>query len=226
MNLKRADEFSDWRNISEISTNASTTFRRFRRRFRFRATKGKEKGPDSAEAHVFFRTAASASVTGFCNSQYHILTRSGTRQTRTRHGAHSGGAVARPRVPERDLAAHRASRPGDGASRPPSAAPDPRDRPVAIRLSTGIFSARAASPLPTPARPPRLSGRPRRTRGVPWGTSRRVRPPPTAPDRPRPRPGRHASPLGRAVLTSPPSPLPPRRLRPRRRARASRPPGR
>ena len=194
-------------------------------RFRFRATKGKEKGLDSAEAHVFFRTAASASVTGFCNSQYHIPTRSGTRQTRTRHGAHSGGAVARPRVPERDLAAHRASRPGDGASRPPSAS-HPRDRPVAIRLSTGIFSARAASPLPTPARPPRLSGRPQRTRGVAVG---HLETGPTAPDRPRPTPApprarRLASRTRRAHL--PPSPLPPRRLRPRRRARASRPPGR
>jgi hypothetical protein len=177
------------------------------------------------DAHVFLRRQPS--VTGFCNSQYHIPTRSGTRQTRTRHGAHSGGAVARPRVPERDLAAHRASRPGDGASRPPRVR---RSRPARSSRRHPALNRHFLGSRGIAAGPPRvhrasLGGREGRA-GSPWGTSRRVRPPPTAPDRPRPRPGRHASPLGRAVLTSPPSPLPPRRLRPRRRARASRPPGR
>ena len=95
-----------------------------------------------------------------------------------------------------------------------SAAPDPRDRPVAIRLSTGIFSARAASPLPTPARPPRLSGRPQRTRGVAVG---HLETGPTAPDRPRPTPApprarRLASRTRRAHL--PPFPSPPSQAAP------------
>jgi hypothetical protein len=183
-------------------------------------------GPRDSGEHVFFRQAAAASVTGFCNSQYHIPTRSGARQTRTRHGAHSGGAVARPRVPERDLAAHRASRPGDGASRRVSAAPDPRDR-SRRRGSQQAFSRLARHRRGTPARPPRLSGRPRRTRGVAVGY---LKTGPTAPDRPRPTPApprarRLASRTRRAHL-DPSSPLPPRRLRPRLRARASRHPGR
>ena len=89
-----------------------------------------------------------------------------------------------------------------------SAAPDPRDRPVAIRLSTGIFSARAASP-----RVPRASTAPlwaaakdaRGRRGAPRDGSDRPRPPPTDPG---PAPGDTPR-LSDAPCSPPPLPLSP-----------------
>jgi hypothetical protein len=63
MNLKRADEFSDWRHIRNFDECASTTFRRFRASaFVFARRKEKKKAlppKDSADAHVFFRFSGS-----------------------------------------------------------------------------------------------------------------------------------------------------------------------
>jgi hypothetical protein len=63
MNLKRADEFSDWRHIRNFDECASTTFRRFRASALFSRDERKRKRPfrpkDSADAHVFFRFSGS-----------------------------------------------------------------------------------------------------------------------------------------------------------------------
>ena len=74
--------------------------------------------------------------------------------------------------------------------------------PVAEALNRHFLGSRGIAAGPPRVHRASLGDREGRA-GSPWGTSRRVRPPPTAPDRPRPRPGRDASPLGRAFLCSP-----------------------
>ena len=138
------------------------------------------------------------------------------RQSRTRHGAHGGGAVARPGVPERDLAAYRASRPGDGASRRVPAAPSARDRSRRVGLNRHFLGSRGQRRgTPARPRPPPLFPRKERA-GSPRHTPIRSRPPPAPP------PGRDAPPLTprRAHRTHHlPRTLPRGRRRSRRRAR-------
>ena len=133
-------------------------------------------------------------------------TRRSARQSRTRHGAHGGGAVARPGVPERDLAAYRASRPGDGASRRVPAAPSARDRSRRVGLNRHFFSARAGNAPRDPRASTSTAPLPaQRARGVSARHPDSVRPPPIAPDRPQPRPRARRP----ALHAAPRSPYPP-----------------